>query len=89
MTTAGGTNGTSGQHASTGSHAGSKASGSNAGFFGTLSAYLGAAGGLGMLFAFLILLALVLFIVAVAGWLRRREGSGTWGTRFARVVHRA
>ena len=58
------------------------------GFFGGLVAFLGAAGGLVFLFGFLILLALVLLAVGIIGWLRRRSGEG-WGSRFARVTHRA
>lgn len=79
----------SGAQNATASNANSKTSPDNGGFFGGLTGFLAAAGGLGMLFAFLILLAIVLFIVGVVGWLRRREGGAAWGSRFARVVHRA
>ena len=88
-TTAGGVNGTSGTQNAAASNANSKSAPANGGFFGGLTALLAAAGGLGMLIAFLILLAIVLFIVGVVGWLRRREGGAAWGSRFARVVHRA
>ena len=88
-TTAGGVNGTNGTQHSTASNANAKSAPANGGFFGRLTGFLAAAGGLGMLFAFLILLAIVLFIVGVARWLRRRDGGAAWGSRFARIAHRA
>lgn len=96
-TTSGGGSSSLAGSGSSGSPTGSGSTGSKAspvkstaspstGFFGGLVAFLGAAGGLVFLFGFLILLALILLAVGVAGWLRRR-GSAGWN--FARVTHRA
>lgn len=92
-TTAGGAKSGSGQTVTTsgagaGSKAGSaKSSPASGGFFGGLVAFLGAAGGLAILFSFLLLLAIGLFIVAVVLWLTRRGGISL-GSRFARIAHR-
>ncbi|HET9848765.1 MAG TPA: hypothetical protein VFR68_09460 [Candidatus Dormibacteraeota bacterium] len=85
-TTAAGTSGgqtmtTSGSGAST-----TRTAPASGGFFGGLVAFLGAAGGLALLFGFLLLLAIGLFIVAVVMWLTRRGGS--LGSRLASVAHR-